>query len=288
MKRKSVLLGVFGVGLGLVACGQSAGGGAAATDEAVLVAALTANDDGSDAAWASTAGGEPLLVEGCGFGNIVARVVERFDADGSGDLNADERAVLVDELGDPGERFELLVSIYDTDGSGELTADELDALEADIETRCESRRQALLERFDADGDGALDADERDAARAALRDRILARVGGFGRGGFGPGGPGRGDGLGRGDGFGPPGRAGFGAGIRERLADRRAAITEEFDANGDGVLDAEEREALAQHLRACVRGEEELLPETFDEAEVDDEVDDEVDADMATDAETDSD
>lgn len=253
MKRKSVLLGVFGVGLGLVACGQSAGGGAAATDEAVLVAALTANDDGSDAAWASTAGGEPLLVEGCGFGNIVARVVERFDADGSGDLNADERAVLVDELGDPGERFELLVSIYDTDGSGELTADELDALEADIETRCESRRQALLERFDADGDGTLDDEELEAARDALRERLAARVGrGIGRG------------IGRGDGIGAAGRPGgrgigIGIGIGERLAERRAAIAEEFDADQNGELDAAEREALAEHLRACVRGEESLLP-----------------------------
>ena len=58
----------------------------------VLVAALAANEDGSDEAWTSASGTEPFLVESCGFDVIVQRAVERFDADGSGDLDADERA----------------------------------------------------------------------------------------------------------------------------------------------------------------------------------------------------
>ena len=144
MKRHLGLIGVLSVALGMVGCGQSDSAGGTSSDEeqATLVAALAANDDGSDDAWTSV--GEPFLVPGCGFGTIVSSVVERFDADGSGDLDEDERAALADEFGDPSERFDLLVSIYDTDGSGGLEASELDTVKADIEARCESRREALL------------------------------------------------------------------------------------------------------------------------------------------------
>jgi Ca2+-binding EF-hand superfamily protein len=251
MKRQLGLIGVLGA-LALVGCGQSKQAESPAIDEeqATLVAALAANEDGSDEAWTSAAGDEPFLVEGCGFGTIVARVIERFDADGSGDLNDEERAALVDEFGDPAERVELLISVYDSDGSGSLEASELDAVKADLEARCENRRAAMLERFDADGDGTLDADEREAARAALRERFAERhadrVGRFDR-----------DGDGR---LGPVERRRAGHALRDRLADRRAAIADEFDVDQNGELDAEEREALAEHLRACVRGESPLLPE----------------------------
>jgi Ca2+-binding EF-hand superfamily protein len=253
MKRQLGLIGVLGVALTLVGCGQSNDGGNGSIDaeQATLVAALAANEDGSDEAWTSAAGDEPFLVEGCGFGAIVTRVVERFDSDGDGDLSEDERAALVDEFGDPTERFDLLVSIYDTDASGELEASELDAVKTDIEARCESRREALLERFDADGDGTLDDEERDAARDALRERFAERhaerIGQFDR-----------DGDGR---LGPLERRGAGHMVRNRLAERRAEIIDEFDADQNGELDADEREALGEHLRACVRGEEPLLPET---------------------------
>lgn len=251
MKRQLGLIGVLGA-LALVGCARAKEDSAALDqDQATLVAALAANEDGSDEAWTSAAGSEPFLVEGCGFGAIVTRVIERFDTDGSGDLNEEERAALVDEFGDPAERFDLLVSVYDTDGSGSLEASELDAVKADIETRCENRRTALLERFDADGDGALDADEREAARAALRERFAerhaARVERFDRNSDGR--------------LGPLERRQAGRLVRDRLADRREAIADEFDTDQNGELDAEEREALGEHLRACVRGESPLLPET---------------------------
>jgi Ca2+-binding EF-hand superfamily protein len=258
MKRQSGLIGVS-VALALVACAQSNQDDDSATaldeQQATLVAALAANEDGSDEAWTSATGDEPFLVEGCGFGAVVARVIERFDTDGSGDLNEAERAALVDEFGDPSQRFELLISVYDSDGSGALEASELDAVKADLEARCENRREALIERFDADGDGALDADEREAARAALRERFAerhaARVERFDRNGDGR--------------LGPLERRRAGGVLRDRLAERRDAITDEFDTDQNGELDAEEREALADHLRACVRGEAPLLPETDEPA-----------------------
>ncbi|HTV23007.1 MAG TPA: hypothetical protein VMG12_30165 [Polyangiaceae bacterium] len=254
MKLQLGLIGVFGVALSfVVGCGQSKDEGSSTAiddEQATLVAALAANEDGSDEAWTSAAGSEPFLVEACGFGAIVARVVERFDADGSGDLNDEERAALVEEFGDPAQRFELLVSVYDADSSGSLEASELEAVKADLETRCENRRTALLERFDANGDGTLDADEREAARTALHERFAerhaARVDQFDRNGDGR--------------LGPLERRGAGRAIRDRLADRRAEIADEFDTNQDGTLDADERRALAEHLRACVRGESPLMPE----------------------------
>jgi Ca2+-binding EF-hand superfamily protein len=251
MKRQLGLIGVLGA-LALVACAETNDSDEPAAlggEQATLVAALAANEDGSDEAWTSAAGDEPFVVEACGFGAIVARVIERFDADGSGDLDEAERAALVDEFGDPAERFELLVSVYDADASGALEASELESVKADLEARCENRRAALLERFDVDGDGTLDADEREAARAALRERFAerhaARVDRFDA-----------DGNGR---LGPLERRRAGGMLRDRLAARRQAITDEFDTDGDGELDAEEREALGEHLRACVRGETPLLP-----------------------------
>lgn len=253
MKLQLGLIGVFGVMLSFgVGCGQSKDeGSSAAIDEeqATLIAALAANEDGSDEAWTSAAGSEPFVVEACGFGAIVSRVVERFDVDASGDLNEEERAALVEEFGDPAQRFELLVSVYDADGSGSLETSELDAVKADLQTRCENRRSALLERFDTNGDGTLDQDERAAAGAALGQRFAerhaARVDQFDRNGDGR--------------LGPLERRGAGRAIRDRLADRRAELADEFDANQDGTLDADERRALAEHLRACVRGESPLLP-----------------------------
>ena len=239
---------------GLAACAMSEDADSTAdvsldTEQASLVAALAANEDGSDEAWTSATGAEPFVVESCGFDVIVDRVVERFDADGSGDLDADERATLVDEFGDPGDRLELLISVYDTDSSGTLEASELDAVKADLEARCENRLAKLLAEFDTNGDGTLDADERDAAQAALKDRFARRhadrVHEF---------DGNGDGR-----LGPGERRRAGASVRSRVEARREAIADEFDVNGDGTLDADERAALDDHLRQCVRGERPLSP-----------------------------
>jgi Ca2+-binding EF-hand superfamily protein len=230
-------------------------GAALDTEQATLVAALAANEDGSDAAWTSASGSEPFVVESCGFNAITAQVLARFDADGSGDLGDDERAAIAEEFGDPADRLAILMSVYDSDGSGSLEAGELAVIKTDLEARCETRREALLEEFDANADGTLDETERAAAKDALRERFAERhaerVGQFDR-----------DGDGR---LGPLERRGAGRGVRERLEDRRAALAEEFDVDQNGELDAEERAALAAHLRQCVRGEEPLMPPTEEPA-----------------------
>jgi Ca2+-binding EF-hand superfamily protein len=221
------------------------------SEQATLIAALAANEDGSDAAWTSASGSEPFVVESCGFNAITAQVLARFDADGDGDLGADERATIAEEFGDPADRLAILMSVYDGDGSGSLEAAELALIKTDLEARCETRREALLEEFDANGDGTLDEAERATAKAALRERFAERhaerVDQFDRNDDGR--------------LGPLERRRAGQGVRERLGERRDALAEEFDVDQNGELDSEERAALAAHLRECVRGEEPLLPPT---------------------------
>jgi Ca2+-binding EF-hand superfamily protein len=242
------------VGALLAGCsrGDAEGGSETAAldaEQATLVAALAANEDGSDEAWTSASGSEPFLVESCGFELIAQRVMERFDTDSNGALESDELTALSDELGDPAERLDLLLSLYDADGSGELEATELATIQADLEARCEVRRERLLDNFDADGDGTLSDTELAAARDALRERFArrhaARVDEF---------DGNGDGQ-----LGPLERRRAGASIRQRVAGRRAAIADRFDVNQDGELDESERDALDEHLRDCVRGERPLAP-----------------------------
>ena len=258
MKRRLFQLGVCAsLGLGMFACSDSGHDSPGIdTDQATLVAALAANEDGSDEAWTTASGTEPFLVRSCGFDAIVAAVIERFDADGSGDLNDEERTALVDEFGDPTARIELLTSVYDTDGDGSLEASELDALKADLEERCANRLDQLVDRFDTNGDGALDADEQAAAEDALRDRFsrnhARRIGQF-----------DGDGDGR---LGRPEQRRAGRGLRDRFEDRRDQLLARADTNGDGVIDDAEQAALDDHLRRCVRGEEPLLPGDDEPAE----------------------
>ena len=204
-------------------------------EEAALVAAVAASEDATEDA-ASPLGVEPFWVKGCGFGAIRQQIRERFDADSSGDLSADERAAIAAEFGDPIDRVALLLGLYDADDSGELDATELGALEQDVEARCVGRETALLARFDTDGDGELSDAERQVARDTLEQR---RHRGHGRGDAGA--------------DGDDGRPG------ESRRERRERVAERFDRDGDGRLSRGERRAFGDHLRGCVRGEHPVDP-----------------------------
>jgi EF hand domain-containing protein len=214
--------------------------GALGQDDAALVAAVAASEDGSEDA-TSPIGVEPFWVKGCGFGAIMSQVRERFDTDGSGDLSGEERAAIATEFGNPADRVSLLLSLYDADASGALDATELGALQSDIEARCEKREAALLAQFDTDGDGELSDAERSAARAALRARFDRRHHrGHGEGDAGAGDAGDND-------------------SGESPHDRRERAAGHFDHDGDGRLNAGERAEFGEHLRGCVRGEHPVVP-----------------------------
>lgn len=97
----------------------------------------------------------------------VRRRLRRFDADGDGRLDADERA-------EAEQFFELkrqehqrkrqeMQRLFDVDGDGALDAEEAEALR-------EHRRREVEKRFDADGDGMLNEQELEAMRRWLRER----------------------------------------------------------------------------------------------------------------------
>ncbi len=64
-----------------------------------------------------------------------------------------------------------MIKRFDADGDGTLDAQEREAARVFIDARREGRekrRQELMERFDANQDGNLDPDERAAARDWMR------------------------------------------------------------------------------------------------------------------------
>ncbi|TWU65279.1 EF hand [Crateriforma conspicua] len=124
-----------------------------------------------------------------------------------------------DGRGDGGGFVSRIMS-FDENGDGKVSKDELPA-----------RMQMALDRYDANKDGVLDQDELDKASAG------AGPGNRGGRGPGPGGPGSGGPGGErgGERGGPPSPDQF---VREAM---------EFDADGDGKLDAGELAKAAEQL-----------------------------------------
>lgn len=253
-------IGILGAGvltiLAAACSGSEQTDATGSVDSATLVAALSVNGDGADDTWtdgASDGEAEPIVARGCGFAQIMENVVARYDADDSGDLDADEKAELESRYGDadgdtpaahpnhgqPGKAA-LLLQAYDADGSGTLEASEIDVLKADIQARCEARLGRLIAEFDTDGDGQLSDTEWDAAKAALRQRFTEHHEGAAAE-FDTDGDGTLD---------AEERAAMIAAARER----RAAAEHEFDSDGDGRLGEDEQEEFEEHVRDCVRND----------------------------------
>lgn len=253
-------VGVLGASILYGCSGTQATAGTPGADTATLVAALSVNSDGSSADWADAAATEPVYVEGCGFDHIVDKVVERFDADHSGELDDNEQSDLVSEYGDDATlsadvphagdkhgadkasggredhagRAAFLLGLYDADGSGTLEAGELSTLKADIEARCQARLAKLVAEFDANGDGTLDASEWQTAHNALHQRFQDHRAELDQ---------------NGDGDVDHDEQ---ATARDQGENTRDGVKAKFDANADGVLSADERAAFEAHVRECVR------------------------------------
>lgn len=252
-------LGAWWIGFLAVLAGCSGGGTedeGVSLEDATYLTALEANEDGSDEDVADATEDGPELVRGCGIKALRGSLVRRFDADGNGTLDAEEREALSEEFGGHPRRFfhfwrpqrhhrlMLLKWVYDADESGDLSDAERAELEADLEARCEARKERLLEEFDADGDGTLSDEEWVAVHDAIKERWQARraklLEEFDKNGDGV--------LDREE------RLAAREAIRARIQERRDALKAEFDANGDGTLDAAERAALREYLRERIRGE----------------------------------
>lgn len=111
--------------------------------------------------------GEPEKKEGerpqgpRGYRPIPDEILEKFDTNKDGKLDADERKAMMEA-----RRKEMLAK-FDKDGDGKLDEDERKAMMEEQRAEMEKR---MLERFDKDGDGKLSEEERQEARKARADR----------------------------------------------------------------------------------------------------------------------
>lgn len=91
-------------------------------------------------------------------------LIEKFDKDGDGKLNKQEReAARAERRARMEERRKQALEKFDTDKDGELSKEERKAMK-------EARRAKRLEKFDADGDGELSEEERAEMRKAMQGR----------------------------------------------------------------------------------------------------------------------
>lgn len=110
--------------------------------------------------------------------DIRAEWMARFDKDGDGQLNEEERQAAREAAREEREqrRQQFLLDRYDKDGDGVLSEAETQEMEAErerMDAEREARQAEMRERalaaYDTDGDGKLSDEERDAANQQRRD-----------------------------------------------------------------------------------------------------------------------
>ena len=93
-------------------------------------------------------------------------IIKKFDKDGDGKLNDEEKAELRKKMAERsggGRKLPpFLMKKFDKDGNGELSDEE----KAEARKAMEARRKEVIGKFDKDGDGKLNEEERKAAMAA--------------------------------------------------------------------------------------------------------------------------
>lgn len=92
---------------------------------------------------------------------VSPEMIAKYDKDGDGKLNEEERAALrADRMEMREARKKEMLAKYDKDGDGKLNEEERAAAKAD-------RKQRMLEKFDKDGDGELNEAEKAEMRKAM-------------------------------------------------------------------------------------------------------------------------
>ena len=110
-----------------------------------------------------------------------AAMLKKFDANGNGKLDPEEREKMRAEMTKGGgrdpARMKKMLERFDKDGDGKLGENERAAMRAEMQKRREAgglkgkggeKRAEMLKKFDKDGDGTLNEDERAAMREALK------------------------------------------------------------------------------------------------------------------------
>ena len=198
-----------------------------------------------------------------GNGAFKEKLMDRFDLNDDGELDQSEKqaargSILAKGMRENPGRVAQAMKRADTDGDGKLSVDEREAARANRQEKIASlsddqkeaarakiaqkklaqnpdRAAKIVERFDANDDGKLDQGEREAAKAALQEKAATRS--------------------------DDQQADTREAARAKIAQKKMAqnptlaakILERFDADDDGKLDQEEREAAmaARQNRASV-------------------------------------
>ena len=122
------------------------------------------------------------------MGPRMQEMIKRFDKDGDGKLNEEEKAAARAEMrkeggGRPGggRMHEEILKRFDKDGDGKLNDAERAAFEKAWDERMKNggqggpgggrMREEMIKRFDKDGDGKLNDAERAEARKAMEERL---------------------------------------------------------------------------------------------------------------------
>lgn len=125
------------------------------TTTLIIIAAAIGLSGAAHAQKGKGAGGERKLPP---------EILEKFDKDGDGKLNEEERKAARAARGEmDGARKKEMLKKFDTDGDGKLSDEEKTAMR-------EEMKKKMLERFDKDGDGELNEEERAEMRKSMPQR----------------------------------------------------------------------------------------------------------------------
>jgi Ca2+-binding EF-hand superfamily protein len=120
--------------------------------------------------------------------NPPKHMLDKFDKDGDGALNENERNELKQVMSERREQAKAkILNRFDSDGNGELSPEEKKAAAPIITEERKKIKAAVLVQFDKDSDGKLSMDERKGVREWIKqnypDAIAprARKAGTGRG-----------------------------------------------------------------------------------------------------------
>ncbi|MCP5536336.1 MAG: hypothetical protein H7A51_08905 [Akkermansiaceae bacterium] len=124
-------------------------------------------------------------------------LLKKFDKDGDGKLNEEERAAAKEAME---ARRAAFIKKHDTDGDGKLSDEEKKAAREAIAAKRKEIHAAVLKEFDKDGDGKLSEEERKGVREWVKENYpdagpmvgppAKRGPGKGKGGPGPRGKGK--------------------------------------------------------------------------------------------------
>jgi hypothetical protein len=90
-------------------------------------------------------------------------VMEKFDKDGDGKLNEQERAAAKEAMKAREEAYKKeMLAKFDKDGDGELNEEEREAAKKEREAKHEAHKKEMLAKYDKDGDGELNEEEKKA------------------------------------------------------------------------------------------------------------------------------